>query len=168
MKENGLLFHCVPLLLVFLQRRKEKNKEKERSRSKKSKQCRVTGQTRCCTLCKKERARNAIRGEKQRTERHHNHQPTLERRPTLKRQIIVRSILMHFFCVLFILVMSCPFYSLFLSCACFLAPHFAFACSLLSTCALPLSLSLHTHTISVQGHNKKEEEDKREREERRH
>jgi hypothetical protein len=97
-----------------------------------------------------ERARNAMRGGKQRRERHHHHQPTLERRPTVKRQILVRLIVMHFFCVLFILVMSCPFL-LFLSLS-----HLRACLSLTSPSpvrysrlTLCLSLSLHTRTRSV-------------------
>jgi hypothetical protein len=53
MKENRLLFRCMPLLLVFLQREKRKNKEKKWGRGKKSKQHRAAGQTRCCMLRKK-------------------------------------------------------------------------------------------------------------------
>jgi len=61
MKENRLLFHCVSLLLIFLEReKKEKNKEKEWNIGKKGKKHRVTGQTRCCMQCKRERASGSI------------------------------------------------------------------------------------------------------------
>jgi hypothetical protein len=72
--------------------------------------------------------------------------------------------LMHFFCVLFILVMSCPFYSLSLSLVRAYLPLTLPSPVRYSRLAFCLSLSTHTHTISVQGHNKKKEEDKRERE----
>lgn len=64
-----------------------------------------------------------------------------------------------FFCVLFILVKSCPFYSLLRTCV-LTRPSLCLRRSLLSTCTSCLSLSLarstHKHTIIAQGHNKKE------------
>ena len=60
----------------------------------------MTGQTRCGIVRKRERASEKCnaRGKQKKRERrrrrrrrhHHRHEPTFERRPILKRQIIVR------------------------------------------------------------------------------
>ena len=99
-----------------------------------------------CCANESEKEKCKAKEKKNKRERRHHHQATPEERPTVKRQIIVRFIAMHFFSRS---LHPCNVLSLLL---CFslaralLAPHFAFACSPLSGRALSLSLSTRTHT----------------------
>ena len=73
-KENRLLLHCLSPSLVFFYREKEEQQKKpgsgsssssssrkNKNKKKKNRQRCVAGQTRCCILRKKVRARNVMR-----------------------------------------------------------------------------------------------------------